>query len=505
MKKAKIISLLLASLLALSSLTGCSGAGENAESDTSADGAVKDTVISDELVEEDKEISRENMPDTLPENLDFDGLTVNIMCRGSIDEIEVHVDELTGEPVSDFIFNRNNDVAERLNINFTYSPIGTSSAQGFPGEVSNSVKANVDDYQIFAWAQYSVLPLCLQGMIMDIKDNQYIDLSMPWWNNDYMNTLQIGNDKRFFLMGDICLTSLKMMSACFFNQSMYNDLYGDYNNLYNSVLEGEWDIDMLYELAEGAYVDANGNGKYDNNDIYGCLTTTVANTDHFAFDMGMKVIGRDNDGLPTLIMQDERNYTLADKMNNFYWNNKGVITTYGDGDVWLGNVAANIFSQDKVLFLPLWLQTCESLRDMESGYGIIPYPKLDETQPEYFTLCHDTTSIYCLPVTCLHPDEVGAVIEAMCAQNYRTVVPAYYDIALKNKYSRDEISGQMIDILHDTADTDFGYAYNYSLGEPGTIMRGVVQNNSSLSSTLAKKIKPINKSLEKLIKAYTEE
>ena len=93
----------------------------------------------------------------------------------------------------------------------------------------------------------------------------------------------------------------------------------------------------------------------------------------------------------------------------------------------------------------------------------------------------------------------------MCAENYRTVTPAYYDTALKNKYSRDTVSSQMIDLIHDTSMTEFGYAYNYSIGSIGTIMRTVVQQNGSLASTAAKSVKLVNKQLEKLIKTYLED
>ena len=128
--------------------------------------------------------------------------------------------------------------------------------------------------------------------------------------------------------------------------------------------------------------------------------------------------------------------------------------------------------------------------------------KLDTAQENYISLVQDTSSIFCIPVTCLHGEEIGAVLEAMCAENYRTVIPAYYDTALKTKYSRDLISAQMIDIIHGTSMTDFGYAYNYSIGSIGTIMRTVVQSNGSMASIVAKSVKVVNKQLQKVIDTY---
>ncbi len=496
--KKRVFAFITAVVLALSAFMGCSESGTTEETEHSLDVQTENTTT----VPEETELSRADTPDNLPADLNFDGLSVPVLYRGGVDEQEIYVEELTGDIVDDAVFNRNASVSERLNITFSYAPTGTYTAQEFPAEATGSIQAMSDDYAIISWAQYSILPLCLKNMILDISGAKYIDFGMPWWNTEYMDILQIGGDKRFFLMGDIALNSLKVTAAVFFNQKVYTDLFGEYDSLYSTVTEGRWTIDELYGLAEKGYVDLNGDGKKNNGDLWGISATTVANTELFAFGLGLKLIGRNADGLPELIAQDERNYTVLDKMNELYWNNPGMNKSYDDGQAFNSPTVANLFAQNEILFLPLWLKTCEYLRDMESGYGIIPYPKLDEAQENYICLVQDTSSIFCIPITCKHADEIGAVIEAMCAENYRTVIPAYYDTALKNKYSRDLVSSQMIDLIHATSMTDFGYAYNYSIGNIGTIMRTVVAQNGSMASTVAKSVKVINKSLDKLVKAY---
>ena len=54
------------------------------------------------------------------------------------------------------------------------------------------------------------------------------------------------------------------------------------------------------------------------------------------------------------------------------------------------------------------------------------------------------------------------------------MTPAYYEIALKTKYVRDDISCQVIDLLHDTRYADFAYVYNYGLESVVTIIRNIV-------------------------------
>lgn len=501
--KAKILSLLLAAAMLLPALAGCAENADPAE-DVSAGIPSADGEAAVTGEEAETEMSRADTPDSLPSDLDFGGLNVPILYRGGVDEQEIFVEDLTGDVVDDAIYNRNIAVSERLNVAFQYRTSGNSTAQEFPGEAKSAIIANADDYAVISWAQYSTLPLCLSHLIMDVSDAKYIDYGMPWWNTAYMDILQIGNDKRFFLMGDVALNSLKVTAAVFFNQTVYTDLFGGYDSLYGDVIEGAWTLEKLYDLAAKGYRDLNGNGKKDRGDLWGISATTVANTELFAYGLGLKVIGRDADGLPELVVEDERNYAVLDRLNELYWNNEGMNKSYGDGEAFNSPVVSNLFAANEILFLPLWLKTCESLRDMESGYGILPYPKLDETQENYVSLVQDTSSIFCIPITCLHADETGAVIEAMCAENYRTVIPAYYDTALKTKYSRDTVSAQMIDLIHDTSMTDFAYAYNYSISSIGTVMRSVVEANGSLASTVAKSAKAVRKQLSKLIDTYLE-
>lgn len=500
-KSVPFLSMLLLCALVLS---GCSekAADSDTEPDTVTVNPSDDTVSDDTAPPAETDIGKEQIKDNLPDDLNFAGMDVSILYRGGVDEREIYVEELIGETVDDAVYNRNLDVSNRLNVKFSYIASGSGTAQEFPSEAKSAILANNNDYSIISWAQYSVLPLCMQNLIMDIGNAKYIDYEMPWWNEDYMKSIQIGTDKRFFLMGDINLNALKVTAATFFNQSLYTDAFGDVSGLYDMVLEGRWTVDALKQLSEGAYVDANGDGQKNSGDIFGMAATTVANTEMFAYGMGLNVIGRDSDGLPLLSVQTEHNINVLDKLSDLYWNNTGITTQYDDGQAFNGTAVSKMFAANELLFMPLWLKTCEDLRDMESDYGIIPYPKYSEAQENYISLVQDTSSIFCIPISCIEYEKVGAVIEAMCAENYRTVIPAYYDVALKSKYSRDEVSARMIDLIHETSATDFGYAYNYTLGNIGTVMRTVVGSQRDAASTIKSTEKMTKKQIKRLNDMY---
>ncbi len=491
----KLFCLVMAMLLALPGFAGCG----DAETETTAAVVTETAPETEEVIETTRAETKDNLPE-----IDLGGITVPILYRGCpADVIEVFAEELTGEPVSDAIYNRNLSVCERLNFQFDFIPNGTHTAAEFPQEAIASIAAGSDDFSIISWQQAQALKQCLYNRILDLDDMPYLDFDMPWWNNDYMDVMQIGEDKRFFLVGDICLNTLRSTSVVYYNHALYEDLFGTPTDLYELVLEGGWTLEQYFNMTEAAYVDTDGNGRANEGDIFGSAATTVSNTEMFAYGAGLQVAVRDDSGLPVLVVNNEKNYDIFSRLSNLFWNNIGLTTQYDDNQMYNSTVVSNLFAANQMLFMPLWLKTCENLREMESVYGIIPYPKFDETQSEYLSLVHNCASVFCIPVTSQNAEDMCAVLEAMCAENYRTVMPAYYDVALKRQYARDDISAQMIDLIHDTSMTDFGYVYNYSIGSVGTIMRNVIGQNGNYASSVASVEEKAKSELAKLIETYT--
>nr|MBQ4318834.1 hypothetical protein [Clostridia bacterium] len=182
------------------------------------------------------------------------------------------------------------------------------------------------------------------------------------------------------------------------------------------------------------------------------------------------------------------------------YNNSGFGIVPGS-DI-IDGTAEKRFSEGQMVFLPLWFAATERLRDMDTDYGLIPYPKFNETQENYSSLVQDTASIITVPRTVSDIDMVSAVIEALSSASYRTVLPAYYEVGLKTKYSRDDASSQMVDLIYGVASTDFAYAYSWSLSNIGHIARTVVGKNQDFASSYAALEKAALTGLETLNSLY---
>jgi hypothetical protein len=92
----------------------------------------------------------------------------------------------------------------------------------------------------------------------------------------------------------------------------------------------------------------------------------------------------------------------------------------------------------------------------------------------------------------------------MAMEGYRTVTPAYFEIALKGKYSKDPQSWDMLDKIVNNVKIDGGLLYTIKLGDITQQLRNTVKNDSPTISTTvfsAFGLKALNKSLTTLNRA----
>jgi len=139
------------------------------------------------------------------------------------------------------------------------------------------------------------------------------------------------------------------------------------------------------------------------------------------------------------------------------------------------------------------------LRDMQEDFALIPAPKLDESQPTYLTTLHDGTTILGIPKTVTDDvaDDVCMVMEALAAESYRNLTPIYLDVALKNKYTRDEKSAEMIDLIRQNIVSDFGFQYTAT--GFNNFFRQRTKDGAGVATIIARMQKSWTKSLEKIL------
>ena len=84
-------------------------------------------------------------------------------------------------------------------------------------------------------------------------------------------------------------------------------------------------------------------------------------------------------------------------------------------------------------------------------------------------------------------DTMGLFLEAMAIESYRTVTPAYYELALKGKYSKDPESWEMLDMIVNNLQIDGGMLYTIKLNDITQMLRTAIRNKQSSFSAIFSK------------------
>lgn len=495
--KTKMISALLAlMMLGAFFMIACGETASVPSSDTAdtAQNIAAETVT-------DGETDRGSIRDNVPE-MDLEGEQYTFFIANQSKENTYYQgpEEETGDVVYDAVYTRNRSVEERLNCTLNCIFHEETSGNTINETFNKLIMAGDTTYDVMLGQQYGLAKMVAEGGMENVYDVDYLDLEQPWWWKDYIAELSLSSEKAYFLAGDFFIDTLFNTRAVYFNKRIYESYYGDPATAYETVLNGKWTLDLMTEQASGAYIDLDNNGVTDSTDQVGYLTySTGSSVDAFVYATDVQFSHREDDDSITLSLISEDAVTLCEKLNKMFWQDGSFHKTGGE--------ATPFFLNCNILFLGnATLYSAQSLRDMTDDFGFLPYPKFDEQQENYRALVHDSVLIGMIPVTTQKLDTVGAVVEALCAETYRSVTPSWYETALKIKYSRDDLSTQMIDLIHDSITTNFVFAYNYALNGIGLVYRTTVTNNSNdYVSAVTKLIDAGQAKLDELYEIFNEQ
>ena len=439
--------------------------------------------------------------------LDFKGAEINIIARES-KPYDVKVEEQNGEVVNDAVFFRNIAVEAQLNakISIHKRPGEWPDLDGYVNAVKNSVLSGAGAYDIISGFQVFMVSTIAEGLYVDLNQVSYLALRNPWWMQKINDEMTV-NNKIYLATGDISVIMWESIFAFMFNKNMARD-YGT-PNLYELVKSGNWTLAKLMEVTKDITQDVDGNGKYDENDLYGFGTMIGDFVDNYYVAFDIPVTKWDEEGYPYLAENCEKMYQLNDIMYPFLNENHSVYSI-PEASALQVNALEPIFFSDRMMIMPTLLGNIKNMREMNTDFGIIPYPKWDESQNEYLTTSHGGFNVFGIPIDAKNPEMSGAALEALCAESSKTVVPAFYETVMKTKFARDEESAEMLDIIRNGVSATFGYLYMVPLRDntptvygPGLILRETLKpKGSNYASHYEKYENAFNANLEKIIDAY---
>lgn len=442
-------------------------------------------------------------------DLDFQDAEIRIACRGTgLWQSELSADPEGGR-IDEAVYERNAAVEDRLNVVLTILP-GDSDPTVYMRTLYNTIFMAQDNYcEIIAGVQYEAAVYLNKGLFQNIGNARYLDFSQPWWNGEYMNEIGIGSDYIYLAAGDISLTMTAWSSCVFVNTELYTNLYPDKGTLgiYQMVEDNQWTYETLMQMCKEVYVDRDNVEGVSYGDILGFSVNKGTPMDHFSLTANLNFSDRDEDGYPIICINNEQTLNFESALKTLLKETDGVLL-YDYHNTAEYTASKSFFDGESLFAVDMLGSAISTFLEMEDDYAIIPMPKLNEDQDKYYSSTHDNISLYGVPVMVEEErlDMVSAVMEAMCAETFRSVSPEYYEIALKTRYIRDgenaELACKMIDLIHNNVRTDFVYINNYSLSRLGTIFRTVMENNSSFTTEYAEIEESVGVKLEDIISKY---
>ena len=482
MKKV-ILFLLTAALLLSASCGEASVDGKTTTPDSSGD----------DIKESDSAATETELSDDLGK-YDFGGRSFSIYTR-TTPLFYPYLDrqEATGDTIDDAVYNRNRKLEERFNFIFDEQYYDyTVEGNDAPRKL---LLAGDDTYQLYVGRCVHMFNYASDGYFYKIDDLTAINTEKPYWNSQLYDDLSIGN-AHYFAVGDFNISAFDFTHVLLFNKKMIDDL--NLGDIYSTVLDGKWTFDRFGEMSRAAVSDVNGDSVMDENDQYGYTSLGKQVLPGFWIAGGALSMKKDDGQLVYTAPTDQKFIDVCQKVFEITWNDniwhRVPITVDREEEM-------QMFCDGKALFTDSSCFQISLTRDAATDFGIIPYPKYDETQDKYYSRI-EGCELFGVPLTNTDPEMTSVILEAMACESRKIVIPAYYEVALKVKFTRDEESSKMLDIAFENRVFDYGDTILCEEFRDGVMRQAFAKDNRDIVSTLTKVQNKVEKKLGTLNDAF---
>lgn len=368
----------------------------------------------------------------------------------------------TSDEVEKKIFNRNAEVARRLNLDVSYTE--TDVAVGNSLEIIEKYFLAADAPDVFNNDQYDIIHAMLLGYLWNVLDptvgdevyTSYFDFTHECWRWDFMEGTTMDPQKVYAVAGDYFIDLVRFSFVIYVNNDLFNstfqDVFGDIIMLYGAVQEGEWDYAALAYYIENGFRDTGTTpGVADKEDSVVGLASSTLMERSFSWTNGLSVVQKNEKTGTWEIPETNQQLTdFASKYSDMY-NTTGL---YRTSDVL---EATTLFLNGNVLFTVSMLGEMESdaVRGTDFKKGILPIPKYDmELQDKYHTLVHDQAEVGCILGNAKDFTASSAYLQLINELSVE-VLQEYYETNLKVKLVDNKETREMIDLVHDNIDSPF--------------------------------------------------
>lgn len=490
-KTMKLLCLLLAGLMLLSTLAACGNETEDPEDQQTTAGSANEEETVDEI---------QAALDAL-ESVDWGGEDFAVLYNAAFKN-EVYgeygtVDKENGasQVINDAVYERNSLFEDFGKLKWVTIE---KEAGAVTTSVQNEASAPTGDFQLIDHRLGDSATLATGGYLYNLFDLG-TSLEGPWWDSGTAEFVLAGGV--YFMSGSLNFGDDGVTYVLIFNKDMQKTYQNTVPNPYQTARDGEWTLAYFYDVIQGISSDSNGDGKWDEKDTYGFINTwEYGNT--FFIGSDLRYINNTGaDGEISLALNDksqmDKTLTVLELSQNIYHDNNASYMS-PPGREGLGQTA---FKENRGLFYGEVVNHLTPLtQEMDGEFGILPVPKYDKAQEFYRTWTHASGSTF--SVTSAIPDnkaeDVGTLLEAYAILSHQFVKPAYYDIMLTSRNVHDSDSAEMMDLMFANRIYEMSFYFN-DFGFFDLFKSATNSGEGNFSSSYSRTAKRFNSVLKRIL------
>ena len=369
-------------------------------------------------------------------------------------------EELLSETVNVAIKARNDKIYDTLGVEIAevYFPTSDRYGTSILNQIRSFVSGNVDDYSLYSVCIYDCATLSTEGVLYDLNSLESINTTNPWWEQYFNDTVSIF-DKLYFTIGDMTFNSMGSIHCIYYNADLIKDL-----GLEDPIIAakaGKWTLDMALEYTKQLAVDsAEPEGRMDYKDEFG-WGGQDSDAYYLLYGTGVRAFTADDAEKACLSINNETTYNTLEKCRELMkgeWYCRG--NDYFNVTATPMDLIQDAFEEGRCMFFSDAIYRTISL-DMEDEFGILPLPKYNEDQEEYYSLLSTWRSnAYCIGTNLDEEDAefAAAILDVLGYYSWGeigdSVCTNYYQKTLKNQKLATENSEDMLDLVYQSVGCD---------------------------------------------------
>ena len=432
----KLGCLLIATILALSTLVACFG-GDEAEETQPGEVTTEAT---------------ENAP--VPDK-DWGGREFSVLSvKQSFESNFEIVGEMNGGNVSSAVYARNNWIKDKYNV--TIQEYGDANEDSLE-TLAQLVEGGDHDYDLVFLYRDDMATAIVSGYMKDLNTVEHLNFSNEWYNQSTLDSMKISG-KLFHMVSDFSLIDKARTNVLFLNRDLATD--NQIPDIVSMVRDGSWTVDKMLKYEQDV-ATPNGDGLMDFDAQWGLAAGGREVVSTFWGCLGNKVVSVNDNGNWEVNLTNDHSLKSIDALRQVFSPNVSFCENafYDNAD------AINVFVGERCLFLSETLSAIEKVSPLaDFSFTAIPYPKYDTNQTQYYTTNDNTfCATFGIPVCAESFEFSGFMVEALSWKSHTTTFPEYYNVVCKVQNSYDAVCAEMVDLVFDGLVFDFGLLYGQNI------------------------------------------